>query len=135
MFFRRWAKWIAACLLAGVLTLALAGCGEAKSGVTVVATNASNPSWTIEDLKFAQDFRNVLEGGTTDSAQTDRGEDYYNVTIKNEFGEWHYKLWVDLEGTEPAAAMDSRGTVRLINDYDSGVIRQIFHDAKKNNAK
>lgn len=127
---KKWKRLLA--LISVALMVTMAGCSE-KLGISVIAQNAG-PSWQSEDLKLAQDFRGVLENGTVEAPAQERGGDYYNVTIKNDLGEWRFKLWVNLDDNSPAAAMDEAGVVRLVSDYDSGVIRQIFSDYIKSTA-
>lgn len=124
----RFRKKMVAVVVFVCILLIFGGCSKTKYGVTAVPNLDGGISWNLDDLRFAQDFRGVMENGTVEDPPTTRGEDYYNILIQNDLGTWKFKLWVP--ETERAASMDEKGVVRLISDYDSNVIRQIFKDAE-----
>lgn len=122
-------RWFSIIFCTIFFSILLVSCNQVPKTVIVTAADSQNPSWSSTDIKFAQDFRMVLENGEKIDAPKEESEiDSYAVVIETPLGHWEYQLYIILDGTDQAIAQDSEGVTRQISDYNTGVIRQIFSD-------
>lgn len=122
-------RWFSIIFCTIFFSILLISYNQVPKTVIVTAADSQNPSWSSTDIKFAQDFRMVLENGEKIDAPKEESEiDSYAVVIETPLGHWEYQLYIILDGTDQAIAQDSEGVTRQISDYNTGVIRQIFSD-------
>lgn len=121
-------KFICKIIIVVIMLGLISGCGKARN-VYVDAVNKENPSWSVDSIKFAQDFRGALESGEESQMAEDAQDNLYNVTIQTDLGHWEFQLYISLEDlTQDAFSKDESGVTRKISEYNAQVIRQIFSD-------
>lgn len=115
-----------------VIFSSISGCSKTRN-VYVEPANSKNPSWSADNIKFAQEFREALESGEESEMPSDMQDDLYNVTIETDLGHWEFELYISLNNTnQDAFSKDESGVVRKISQYNTTVIRQIFSDVVEN---